>query len=76
MNADPELAVKRREFLKDAARFCVLGALLVGPGILSARGRAPQSCIKRSLCADCAVFEDCVLPQAQEAKRKTTSVLP
>jgi hypothetical protein len=61
----------RREFLIGTARYGMLSfvGLIAGFNAAKARRLWPkQTCINQGLCAGCAVFADCGLPQALTAK--------
>lgn len=66
----PQQREGRREFLRDAARYSVLG-LLALIAALSAKvvGATRRRCINRSICSRCAVFADCELPAALSRKQ-------
>lgn len=70
MNRDPNPNAGRRQFLRDALRYTVLGGLAVIGGKLAARPHAAgQVCISAGICGGCAAFEDCGLPNALSAKQ-------
>ena len=61
----------RREFLKSACRFAVLGALgFAGAKLVKQISfKTGQTCINDYICRGCGVYSGCGLPQALSAKR-------
>ena len=61
----------RRQFLAGLFRHVAFGglaALGVGLGARRRGDGGSQTCIAKGLCRGCAVYESCLLPQAQSAK--------
>jgi hypothetical protein len=65
-------AENRRDFLRGAARYGLLAAL-VGVSARAARrdlrARADQRCVNRGICSGCGAFATCGLPAALSAKQ-------
>jgi len=60
----------RRTFLRTVSRGAILGGLaLLGIALARRSVRADQTCTGQGYCRGCRRIEDCVLPQAQSAKR-------
>ncbi len=59
----------RREFLRDAARYTLLGGACALAYVLAARPKGnPAKCFKTGVCRSCAAFRDCSQPQAGAAR--------
>ena len=61
----------RRQFLTGVFRYTALGGLAALGVALGARkqgAEGSQTCIARGICRGCAVYESCLLPQAQTVK--------
>jgi len=66
----PERVESRREFVRTAGRYSLLGLLAAAAG-LAARpnSKASQDCLNRGLCARCGLLVSCDLPPALSARR-------
>ncbi len=64
-----DLQQNRREFLKTAARYAVLGLLGMGAGLLAWRGKS--GCTRNGLCHGCPVVAACGEPEALSYRRET-----
>jgi hypothetical protein len=63
----------RREFLRGAVRYPLLGALAVMGGHLAARRlEAGATCPVRPWCGGCDRFMDCPKPQAETVRQQAT----
>jgi len=65
------IEIKRREFIRDAFRWPLLGLLAwlgIRLGRRSWRGEAAGACPQQRLCRGCAALDDCGLPQARNFK--------
>jgi len=65
---------RRRDFLRNAARYSFLAGLAAVSALLVGRraARLPgQTCINESICRGCTVVGDCGLPQALSFKQAT-----
>jgi len=61
----------RREFLRSGIRYALLaGFAALGAALAARRGGTPNAndCVQIPLCRDCALFANCRLPRAVEAK--------
>jgi hypothetical protein len=61
----------RREFLRSGIRYALLAGLAALGAALAARRGAVQSsndCAQIPLCRDCALFANCKLPRAVDAR--------
>jgi hypothetical protein len=64
----PEKHEDRREFFRDATRYCVLGFLVMIGAVLVKKAGSAQRCISRGICHGCVAFSDCDLPPAVSLK--------
>jgi len=63
----------RREFLRGTARWAALSVAALGVGWnLQKRLRLPANCINRGGCGGCTAYLECTLPNALEAKRRSS----
>lgn len=58
----------RREWLRGVCRNLILGTMLAGVGILSAR--RGDGCPRDSLCSGCPALRGCDLPPARKSRLK------
>lgn len=66
-----EIAQDRREFLKSAARYSLLGgAMALAYALSLKRTGDPSNCIKIGVCQSCAALRGCQQPQAQAERAK------
>jgi len=66
------VGASRRQFLRDGARYAILGGLAAVGGKLVARqieSPAGQVCVSAGICRGCAAFDDCELPQALSVRQ-------
>ena len=69
------LDINRREFIRSAFRWPILGLLAwlgFRLGRRSWRAETSGSCRRQRLCHGCAVLDDCGLPQARDFKLRTS----
>lgn len=59
----------RREFVRAAARYALLGAAAALAVVLVRRGGSARKCVNASLCRGCEALKGCSLPPAASAKR-------
>jgi hypothetical protein len=64
----PERVESRREFFRAAARYGCLGLLGAVTAVGTQKSLSGQQCVNRGICAGCAAFSGCGLPQALSAK--------
>jgi hypothetical protein len=74
----PQPDPRRREFLRGAARFLMLGGL--GAYFIQQRQRAAllandPSCIKLNTCSDCIEFSGCSLPKSHTHREEQAARL-
>jgi hypothetical protein len=66
----PEMVESRREFVRAAVRYALLGLLTAGAYLTARRGSlGGQTCVNRGICSGCGQFVRCGLPQALSARQ-------
>jgi hypothetical protein len=70
MRFSAEESESRREFFRAVGRYGLMAALAAAAA-LTIRRETPggQRCVNRGICAGCAVFEGCAMPQALSARQ-------
>lgn len=59
---------RRREFLRNLARFATAGILALGGGWLAIRKHGEQ-CAGDGICRECRELQGCILPQALSTRQ-------
>ncbi len=74
MDPRPTTESSRREFVRGAARYLLLGALTAGGALATASRRtAPNpACVNQGICGGCPIFSGCDLPAALSVKNPLT----
>ena len=67
--------MKRRNFLKDTARWLLFGGLVIGIGRLASHKTEPDCTMTNTTCRDCPVLFTCRRPQTNRISTKTLSQL-
>ena len=70
MDNSSEPQQDRREWLRSAARYTILGTLGLGTAALVRHGGGADDCHKRLSCGQCALLGRCELPQAASTRRE------